>query len=96
MKETLTKVAILIGVPKCIEAGFAFDPTVAEGDRDDAFVRRGFQLDKENEERGREGMRRVYQHNLEPIDVRYGDLHEFRKAPPSPALFSRSPYLRSC
>jgi hypothetical protein len=52
IKETLTKLAILIGVPRCIEAGFAFDPVVAEGDRDDAFVRHGFQLDKENEERG--------------------------------------------
>jgi hypothetical protein len=52
LKETLTKLCILIGVPRCIEAGFALDTVVAEGDRDDALVRRSFQLDKENEERG--------------------------------------------
>jgi len=76
LKETITKSAILVGVGKSIEAAFVLNSVTEEGDRDDAQPRSDFTLDEKNHQRGKEGLLRVYQQNLGPIDEKFGDAHE--------------------
>jgi len=70
LKEALVKGAILHGVPHAIGASLALKEALAPGDRDDSFVRSGFELDGKNEERGHEALHRIYRDEMPLVGER--------------------------
>lgn len=74
LKEALFKSAILIGVPRVIEASFALRAaTENTADFDTTFTREGIDATAEgNNERGLAGLERVYRKQYGPISSKMG------------------------
>ena len=88
LKEGLVKSAILVGVPRVIEALLELRECVEEGAKDDSFVRRGMGglgwEQAEVERRGLEGLGRIYRDDIGPIWTKMGaDMEDVRKHSPS-------------
>ncbi|KZT62446.1 hypothetical protein CALCODRAFT_406272, partial [Calocera cornea HHB12733] len=76
LKEALVKGAILFGVPRAISASLALQDALAPGDRDDSFVREGFHLDGENEQRGHEALHRIYRDEMPLVGERKAQMRD--------------------
>lgn len=84
LKEGLVKSAILVGVPRVIEALLELGECVEEGAKDDSFVRRGMGGVRweqgEVERRGLEGLGRIYRDDIGPIWTKMGaDMEDVRE-----------------
>ena len=84
-KEALCKAAILIGVPKAIEALLELGEVVDEGAKDDSFVRAGLaggEWDAEEvRKRGDAGLARIYQNDINAIWNKMGpDMREISQS----------------
>jgi hypothetical protein len=84
LKEAIFKSAILIGVPRAIEASFSLRAaTENTPDFDTSFTREGIDATAEgNRQRGLEGLERVYRKQYGPISSKMGEgmkeISEFR------------------
>lgn len=87
MKEALLKSAILVGVPRAIEASLHLQDEVEEGAKDDSFVREELQdiEPAEVRRRGNAGLATVYQENIGPIFEMMEDLKDVRESRSAPA-----------
>ncbi|KAK9898272.1 hypothetical protein P389DRAFT_31479 [Cystobasidium minutum MCA 4210] len=72
MRETLVKSTILVGVAHCIEASWVLSGALEEGDKDDTFVREGYDNDGQALKRGSRGLGRIYQHNDASLMEKFG------------------------
>ncbi|KZO91061.1 hypothetical protein CALVIDRAFT_602484 [Calocera viscosa TUFC12733] len=64
LKEAITKGAIILGVPRAISASIALKDALEPGDKDDSFVREGYELDGKTEQRGHEALHRIYRDQM--------------------------------
>lgn len=83
LKEAIQKSAILIGVPRAIEAQLHLGEVIDEGAKDDSFVREELEdvEPAEARRRGRAGLATVYQEDIGPIfEMMETDLKDVRKS----------------
>ncbi|ORY72412.1 hypothetical protein BCR35DRAFT_318975 [Leucosporidium creatinivorum] len=81
LKEAIQKSAILIGVPRAIEAQLHLGEVIEEGAKDDSFVREELEgvEPAEARRRGRAGLATVYQEDIGPIfEMMETDLKDVR------------------
>jgi hypothetical protein len=92
LKEAIQKSAILIGVPRAIEAQLHLGEVVEQGAKDDSFVREELEgvEPAESRRRGCAGLATVYQENIGPIfEMMETDLKDVRESARVQSSFER-------